>query len=402
MHIENDMIPRPKRSLFYARETPGKVLKTCDDTKNQNTVGVYIPRLMFAIDCTNGPQESVSTLNTSCIANKGNKNIGSSSVKLTNYVTLPFFIIPNVAVPKFKKGENVIVGFADEDIKSMMVMPYKMNEMVNRKTDQASWYIPAKKNEKDEVSLKNVYALQMDSEDMLMTLVMNNDQGEKSRYFLTFDGKNGEAYFSDDNKRFVKFTTKTDTILIQNESKTKISMEKRKIDVECDDFSINAKNSFKVKTSSYSIEADSMKEKASSLDSKIDTRTEKGNSYTINYTKLKKEGTSEEAKYSKVGYTTPIFGISGVCATGGLGFKAPTPGEMPPGTAAKVDETGMANFGTPNAMGLPLAVSMYTSMALMTVAGIVDSLCGINHIPPTCTAAMAAMSPLLASKRVSG
>ena len=404
MYIENDIVPRAKRSLFYTKRTPGVVILDNEESENQNVVGVYIPRLMFGIDATSGPKEEIIKLSQSFILNSNIKNIGKTSVTIRNYALLPFFIIPNVSVPMYKKGENVIIDFADSDIKSMFIMPYKMNEMNVRKTDTASFFVPAKEKENDEVNLENIYALQLDSEKKMVTLIMNKANGEVSRYFIQMNGKEGFVQLSDDNKRVVKISTDTDEILLQNESEASISLTERVVTVECDEYIINAESSVTINTETMTTKAETINEEASTKTSNVDDSSMKGSTLNITYTNVKEKGSSLDSKYSaKVIMDTPIMGVSGMITPGGgIGFEPPMLGQKPLPITSFVDGTGLANFGKPTATAMPVALGPIVSAALKALATGIDAVAGIHSIPPAQSQIVAALEPVLNSKRILG
>jgi hypothetical protein len=135
----------------------GKVVKDYKDLEADghddpsNYLGVFITKIMMGLTIGKGAEETEKDVDSSKLLNSKALNIAASTVKEANYVILPVAMVPGQATTRFRKGENVLIQFADQDVKSMFVLPFKLNEGNMRKTDVLTFYIPSKEKDRKSV-----------------------------------------------------------------------------------------------------------------------------------------------------------------------------------------------------------------------------------------------------------
>ena len=143
MYIKNFINPTSERSLLYSEDKMlGLVVKTSEEYKKDNVIGVFISKLMFGLPINNGAyEESINIDKNNCL-NSVNKSIGKDSLKIKNYVTLTVSQVNNILPPKYAKGENVWVTTVDKDLKNLFVLPYSLGETNKRKDDIWTLMVP--------------------------------------------------------------------------------------------------------------------------------------------------------------------------------------------------------------------------------------------------------------------
>jgi len=392
-----------ENSYKYIEDSVGIVVKTKDET-GTNAFGVYVPRLMCLIDMGRGPEEKSKSLSkvSSKIKNSKNKNIGETTVKIKNYVEIVPFVIPNISMPNYRKGEKVLISFIDNDIKSPVMYPYGWDDLVRRKTDKAELWVPAKKKEYDELSSDNMYRLYLDSENKYISLHMSKANDEVSSYTIVIDGKNGILKVTDDGKRNIEIDTRKDSITVNNETGSSIKMERNRIKVETDFFEVNAKQSIKLKTNSYDIEYSNGKEKGTSLNSEITTVKEKGNRIESNYNSRVEKGIDNENNYSaKIVNESKVISLMGDTNVKSLGFMA-IKGMPKPFTYPGFDDKGSGSIAFPAQMAKSVAIAQYVNSCLLSIATSVDILYGMFGIPPKNVAQVTSVSPVMPSILLKG
>lgn len=401
MHISDYTMPVGKRSLRYDEETPGLVVKDFNDTKKDNVIGVYIPRLMFGLPIGSGSYEKSVTVDTKKIVNTINKTVGSSSLKVRNYVELPIAIIPNIIPPKFVKGENVFVDMADSDLKSLYIKPYTMGETKRRKTDMWSIVCPNLKSENDDITEDNSYGFQIDTINQIIGLWTTKVNGEKSAYSFAINPKDGKVVLSDDGKRVITIDTAADSIEQVNEAGSKIKIEKGVMDLEADTINIKAKEDINMESKNLNRTIDNIKTSATEDVEEIDKLTLKGNEYSLDYNKQELSGSSYRNKTSKWVVDSPISGFTKVLTADSFSI-SPNAGINPMPTCANISNAGIAAFGNPSTPSLPLAKQQPTFACLTAIAAVVDSLAAILGIPPTLSTTVSSMSTPMISNNVKG
>ena len=404
MYIDNYIRPISKRSLHYGEgRTLGLVVKDASEYDSDNELGVYIPKLMFGLPISSGAYEKSVSIKTSKILNSKNKTIGSTSLKLKNYVNLQVAQIPNIRTPRFAKGENVFIDNADRDIKNMFVLPYSLGEVCKRKHDKWSIMVPDFKSyaEYSDLDYDNSYGMQLDSEAKSFMVWLCNHDGEKSTYMMAIDAKKGSVVISDNAKRTIEINTDEDRITIQNEAKSKIEMAKDTINISAKTINITADSDINVKSKNLSRKVDNIKSEGSKDEEKYDTLSLKGNDYKIDYSNMKENCTSFENKSSKWKVDSPISGFTKTLTCNDFSIWSQA-GITPLPTCANISSAGIAAFGNPSVASLALAKAQPVITCLTQIAATVDVIGSVIGIPPTLAATVAASTGLIQSLNAKG
>lgn len=397
----SDFEQNPSLSYKYVKPTLGIVAKTSKET-GKNTVGIYIPRLMVAINNTNGAEEVNVKLSRRKLLNSEFKNLGKESVTTRNYIELSCFTIPNIGLPRYEKGEKVSVMFMDDDIKSMTFLPFGWNDLEKRQTDIAEFYVPAKENETDELTPDNMYRVFLDSKNKKLIIFMSNANGEKSTYALMMDGENGSVSLSDANKRTFIINTEADSLEMKNEAGSFVKVEKTKIVLDAEDIEVNAQKSFTLTTKQYKETSDSKEVKASKLEEIIDSVKRSGQKHTFDYQTLEEFASKKTGDYSsKIIYSSPLFSIDAPTTMTSLGFKTPKGLQKLP-TSPGVDDMGSGTFAYPALIGRSVALADMTGISLQMLANSLDLVLGIFGIPPFLGAAIQLNNQTMPSSSLKG
>jgi hypothetical protein len=401
MYIDNYLKPNVTPSLHYANQTIGLIVKTNEELGKDNLLGVYIAKLMFGLPIKNGPYEKTISIDTGKILNSKNKKIGSTSLKVKNYVVLPVSMNPNLTTPKYTNGENVIVDFADNDIKSAYILPYSFGDTNRRKTDVITIFVNNFKEDEEKPDLHNIYAIQLDTKNQIASMFTSDNNGEKGVYTFALNGKDGTVLISDSGKRTIKINTDEDSISAQNEAESLFSMEKKKMKLKADILDVEMESEINMKTSKLTIETDTMETKASEGKEEIDKLSIKGNDYLLDYNKQELKGSSHENTTSKFKVDSPISGFTRVLTANQFSI-SPNAGMQPPPSAATINPAGVAMFGNPSTSALPLAIAPVTINALLAISAVVDGLGAVHCVPPTLVANVGALAGSLSSKCAMG
>jgi hypothetical protein len=401
MYIDNYLKPRVTPSLHYTNQTIGLVLKTNEELEKDNLLGVYITKLMFGLPIKNGPYEKTISINISKILNSKNKKIGSTSLKLKNYVVLPVSMNPNINTPKYESGENVIVDFADNDIKSAYILPYSFGDTNRRKTDIITIFVNNFKENEEKPDTHNIYAIQLDTKNQIASMFTSDNNGEKGVYTFALNGKDGTVLISDSGKRKIQIKTDDDSIVLLNEAESEFSMIDKVMNMKADILNIEMESEINMKTNKMTREVDTIETKASEDKEEIDKLTLKGNDYSLEYNKQILKGSSYENSTSKYKVDSPVSGFTQVLTANQFSI-SPNAGLQPSPTAATINQAGIAMFGSPNTMSLPLAIAPVTINALLALAAVVDGIGSAHCIPPTLVANIGSLASSISSKCVMG
>jgi hypothetical protein len=403
MYIANYLKPTAHLSLQYTKRTTGVIVKNNTETGQDNLLGVYIPRLMFGLPIKNGAYEKTVSINTSKILNSKNKTIGKTSLKVKNYVELIVTMNNNIIPPKFVNGEDVIVDFADEDIKSAYVLPYSfgVGEINRRKTDILTMYVNNFQNEGEIPDVDNIYAIQLDTKNQMVSIFTSQRNGEKGVYTFSLNGKEGKVLISDSGKRTIIIKTDDDSITVQNEAKSLFSMVSDVMTMKANILNITMDSEINIKTSKMRRVADTIETTATEDKEHIKTLKLDGNQYNLTYNNQTLKGSLHQNTTSIFKVTCPISGFSGILTAKAICI-FPIPGVMPPPTNATMSSNGVATFGTPNSGSLPLAVAPYTITALASIASTVDSLGSAHGIPANLANLVSSLSSKITSRAVRG
>jgi hypothetical protein len=401
MYIDNYLKPQVVPSLHFAERTPAVIVKTNEEIGQDNMLGVYIPRLMFGLPISGGAYSKDMTVNTSKIRNSKNKTIGSNRLTVKNYVELTLSINPNIVPPRYVKGENVIVDFADKDVKSAYILPYSYGDTNRRKNDVLTLYVNNFKEPEETMGLHNIYGLQFDTKNQIVSIFTSQNNEEKGVYTFTLNAKDGVVLISDSGKRKIQIVTDDDSITMLNEAQSEITMRDTVINMKADVLNIDMVSEVNVRTSRIYRKADNILTEATEDKEHVDSMFRDGNDYTMEYNKQLLKGSRHENITSVFRVDSPIAGFTGVLTSNQFSI-SPNAGSQPPSTAATVSSSGVARFGSSSPSALPLATAPATIAALTAIAAKVDAL-GFKHkIPPILTANIMGMLPTLSSKLVFG
>jgi hypothetical protein len=401
MYIDNYLRPKVSPSLHYAERTPALIVKTNEETEKDNILGVYIPRLMFGLPIKDGAYEKTITINTNKILNSKHKTIGATSIKIKNYVELMVSMNPNINMPRYVNGENVIVDFADHDLKSAYILPYSFGDTNRRKTDIITLFVNNFQEEGEEPQLHNIYALQLDTKNQMISLFTSNPNGEKGVYTFAINAKDGAILISDTGKRRILIKTDEDLITLMNEAKSEITMVDTVINMKADILNIDMKSEINMRTSRIYRKADDIETDATNDWEKVTNYRSEGNDYLRKYNNQVARGSNYENYTSRFKVTSPISGFTGVLTCNSMSI-FPMAGSFPSPTTANVSASGVARFGNPSPAALGLAVGIPTITALQAISALVDVLAAIHCIPPILSQSVSSISKKISSKLAFG
>jgi hypothetical protein len=401
MYIADYSHPSISPTLHYAEQTHALIVKTNTELGKDNVLGVYIPKLMFGLPIKNGAYENTISIGTDKILNSKNKKIGSTTLKTKNYVVLPVSINPNINMPKYVNGENVIVDFADKDIKSAYILPYSFGDTNRRKTDIITLFVNNFSEEGESPDTHNIYALQLDTKNQVASIFTSDTNGEKGVYTFAINGNDGSILISDSGKRKIQIKTDDDSITMINEAKSEITMKDTVIDMKADILNIDMRSEINMKTNKITREANSIESTAMEDTENIVSLVLKGNTYDMEYNTQTLKGTSHENTTCVFKVIAPIAGFSEMLTTKNFCMFL-SPGLFPTPVSPSINTLGVAMFGTPSLASLPLASAPQTIAALTLISAIVDGLCALHCIPPFLSDAMSSMGQNIPSKWVMG
>jgi hypothetical protein len=400
MYIDNYLKPRVNPSLHYAERTPAVIVKTNEELGQDNMLGVYIPRLMFGLPIGNGAYEREVSIDSSKLLNSKNKKIGANTLTVKNYVELTVSMNPNIIMPKYVNGENVIVDFADKDLKSAYILPYSFGDTNRRKTDILTIFVNNFQEEQEAADLHNIYALQLDTKNQMISIFTSQNNKEKGVYTFAINAKDGVVLIGDSGKRKIQIKTDDDSISMINEAESEITMRDTVINMKADVLNIEMTSEVNIWTSRLYREADNIESYATEDKEHIDSMFRDGNDYTMEYNNQLLKGSSHKNITSKFVVESPISGFSQVLTCNQFSIYN-NPGNSPLPSSATIDSAGIAKFANATA-ALPLAVAPPTIAALTTISAMVDGLGAIHRIPPLLSAIISGMTPTISSKAAFG
>lgn len=414
MYVDNYLNPEPVRSLKYGDKSIGLIVKTPDELEKDNLAGVYIPRYMFGLSVAEGAYEKDISFKTNKIVNSKNKTIGSTKIKVKNYVNLPIAQAGNFMTPKLVKGENVFIESCDKDIKNMYILPYTMGDQSRRVGDQISLMVPnfQKQGEYPNLDLDNSYGFQMDTVNKIITIWTSFEGGdkgdgtsnkEKGRYMISINAGEGVVTINDTGKRDITINSQDDQIIMENEAESSIDMKGDTITISAKTINLTAKDGdINFESSNLSRKHDEIKTESKKDTEEVDTLEMKGKNLTTDYSSTTcKCDTYECTSNSKWKCTSSIAGFSGQLTSNGYSVSS-NAGSMPPPTAATLNSAGILMSGNPSSTSQPLATGPTTLTLLTTIGAKVDAIGACVGVPPTCAAAIAGMATQLLSKNAMG
>lgn len=257
MRIKDNRTLDIEYSLNPTEDSIGIVIGNRDDTE-KNTLKLYIPRFMQGIDVKEGKciDESASIKNSK-ILNSVNKNVGSSTIKLKNYIEVPPFLVPGVNPPRYEYGERVVVKFMDEDIKTPIYFPFQLHDVGMRKDDIMRYFVPSKENIDDPIVDENSYFIELNSKDKFVRLFTSNKNEEKCPFTFNINTKDGIVTFKDDTeKRCFEWNYDEDKLYWGTDNGIEFEFKETAARLVCETLDIQASESIKMETSKFLLKAD--------------------------------------------------------------------------------------------------------------------------------------------------
>jgi len=257
MKIVNNRTLETQLSLDPTNDAAGIVIGDRDET-GKNTIKVYIPRFMQGIAIDEGKIiEENATIKGKKVLNSVNKNIGSTSIKLKNYIEVPPFLVPGINPPRYVVGERVFIKFVDNDIKSPIYYPFQVHDVIKRKEDIIRTFVPSKENEDDPIVDENSYFIELNSRDKFVRLYTSNKNGENCPFTFNINTADGIVTFKDDSEnRLFEWNHDEDKILFQTDAGLIFEMKEKAARLECDTLSIKAETSIDIETSKFRLKSD--------------------------------------------------------------------------------------------------------------------------------------------------
>lgn len=408
MYIPDYTNPVSVRSLLLEGQMLGMIVKTPDDLGKDNVAGVYMNKLMFGLPVSEGSYEKKIKIDTSKCLNTINKNIGKKEITVKNYVTLPIAQSNNAVPPKFARGENVFVETCDMDLKNMYILPYSLGEVNKRKNDKYTVMVPNfKEFDRSVMERNNTFGFELDSKNKIISLWTSKEGGnesskaEKGVYYFAFNAADGTILITDSAKRTIKINTDDDSISIENEAETSISLEKDTINMKAKTMNIEVENDINIKSSELNRDHTTIKTKADKDTEETDTLEIKGNKLSSNYNTTKIESTSYENITKKWKTDSPISGFSKVLTANSFSIWGQA-GMNPLPTCANIDSSGIFHAGNPSVVSMGLAKAQPLLVVLQAIAAKVDAIGSVVGCPPTSVAAVTAAQQLITSMNSMG
>lgn len=353
-----------RSSDFIKDDMAGIIVKTPEEI-GKNVYGVYIGQMFFGTFTDQGPYENKVDISSNRCLNSVNKTIGEDSVTSSNFIHLTMFNVYNMSMPRLIKGENVLVGLIDQDIKSIYIKPFNRNQIKYRPTDILETFVPASGTYNgDDLTDENKYFVKMDSVNKTIRIHMSNANGEIAKYDITIDGENGSLSLSDGVRNIV-MNTQDDEIVLTNEAKSAIVLRKETIDINCEKFYLRATDSMEIECPNTKAILDTVNIESDTVNGKIDSLTLEGSEMKETYDKAIIDNSDKRNITCPTTVQDGHLTVTGyVCPNKGIGFKTKK-GVDPNSTKPMVNSKGQANFaGTSGKMvvlGPPL-IQLLTQM----------------------------------------
>ncbi len=256
MQITNNRTLDVELSLNPTDNCVGIVVGDRDDTQS-NSIKVYIPRFMQGIDIQDGKtKDETASINTKKILNSKNKNIGSTSLKLKNYIEVPPFLVPGINPPRYICGERVNIQFIDKDIKSPIYLPFQVHDAVLRKEDVIRLFAPSKADYSDPIIDDNSYFLELNSKEKFIRLFTSNKNEEKCPFTFNINTKDGIVTFKDDTKRAFEWNYDEDKIFWGTDAGIEFEFKEQAARLVCETLDIKASESINIETSKFKLKSD--------------------------------------------------------------------------------------------------------------------------------------------------
>lgn len=374
--ISNNMRNRLEMGYNTSRDTVGIVIKPSSELGDRNILGLIIPKFMIGYDFKKGDKAQEKSINISkskkFINDPSIDKFGEDSVIIKNYILVRPLVNQNTEIPKYTIGDRVIVGMIDDDIKTLTFYPYSINRLGQRATDKYFVAVPANKNENVELNEGNTYYFKMDSQNGVLELSTNEENGETTKQTLTFNSKEGIITLTDDKDRIIEINTNDDKITTKT-SGASITLTGDVIDIKGDILNIEMESSVNITTDKLNVESNSISSKASDTKYEYDNFKQISQSGAYNIDSEKHDGVSTSFKASTFHVDGPVIGLNG-----GVVFPAFTIGAvpninaLPPPLSGKSGPKGSTSIET-DPMAMPLVKHPPLLSCLQTIAAAADA-----------------------------
>lgn len=290
-----------------SRDTIGIVFKTQEEFNGKPMLGVIIPKFMLGYSFTDNErakEESIELNNDKCMNDDSEGQFWSSDVVIKNYITVRPLLNENRSMPTYTIGDKVIITMIDDDIKTLAFLPYTINRLGQRATDEIILAIPANTKENTELKENNTYVLYMnsDKDEQVIRLQTANKNGETCVHTFEFNSRDGIVTITDNQERSWVMNTKEDSITSKT-SGTTIQQIGDKINNYCDTYNIFATTKIHFETEKYELECSTMHETC-------DKGVFDQENITQNSTKASINISSENHNYAKYKHSGGKFNIS--------------------------------------------------------------------------------------------
>ena len=173
------------------------------------------------------------------------------------------------------------------------------------------------------------------------------------------------------------------------------------INIEAGTINIKAKNDINIESSTISRKIDKIKTESSEDIEEVDKLSIKGNEFKGEYNKQEWSGSSYKNKTSKWVVDSPISGFTKILTANSFSIWG-NAGMNPLPTCANINSSGIAAFGNPSLISLPLAKQQPLMIALSLISAVLDTVGAVHGIPPTLSASIAGMGNIIASNNAKG
>jgi hypothetical protein len=258
MRVTSDKYAQVESSIDIVKDSVGIVIGDRDET-GKNTLKMYIPRFMAGItlETTSGvPTEEEVSFSEDKIINSVNKDIGSASVTTQNYLEIPCFLVPGISMPRFVVGQELLVTFADGDIKSPIVYPFTVQDQGKKATDILQIGVPARPEGGTPIANSGSYFMEFNSRDQYVRLYTSVENEENNPFNFLVNTKEGIFKIADDTERVFEWIYNDDTFHWHTDAGLDILLKENEATIACETLNINAESEINIETSTLNITAD--------------------------------------------------------------------------------------------------------------------------------------------------
>lgn len=296
-----------------ASDTPGIVFKLPEDTGVNDMLGVIIPKFMVGYDYKAGDKatdKTVSIKNSKCINASGTSSFFTGSVVLKNYINVRPLLNQNQCMPTYVIGDKVLIKVIDDDIKTLMFLPYSINKLGQRAVDTFRVAVPANPKINTELTEDNTYYLLLDSINQYLELSTSQNNKEACVQTLKFDGKNGIITITDNKDMMMSLDTKNDEAILKT-SGSSIKATGDKTVVTADTIEINGDSNVKIKTDTLDIDAETINSSGSNVTCDYDNFKQTSDTGKYEISTEEHSGNAISFKGSTFHVDIPLIGLNG-------------------------------------------------------------------------------------------